>query len=39
MVKIYLVFYILLLEPAPENIKITENVEIDDNTELEYKVE
>jgi hypothetical protein len=33
MLKIYLVFYISLLEPAPENVKITKNVEINDNIE------
>ena len=38
MLKIYLVFYILLLEPAPENVKITKNIEIKDNIEQEYKV-
>jgi hypothetical protein len=29
----------LLLEPALENTKITENIEIDDDIEQEYKVE
>jgi hypothetical protein len=38
MLKIHLVFYISLLEPAPKNAKITENMEIDDDTEQEYKV-
>jgi hypothetical protein len=33
MLKIHLVFYISLLEPALKNIKIAENVEINDNTE------
>lgn len=33
MTKIHLVFHILLLEPAPENTKITENIEIEDDTE------
>jgi hypothetical protein len=39
MSKIHPVFHILLLEPAPENAKITENVEINDDTEQEYEVE
>ena len=39
MSKIYLVFYVSLLEPALENIKIAKNMEIKDNTEQEYKVE
>jgi hypothetical protein len=39
MSKIHLVFHILLLEPALENIKITKNIEINDNIEQEYKVE
>jgi hypothetical protein len=38
MSKIYLVFHILLLEPALKNTKITENVEINNDTEQEYKV-
>lgn len=38
MSKIHLVFHVSLLEPAPENIKITKNMEIKDNTEQEYKV-
>jgi hypothetical protein len=38
MSKIHLVFYISLLEPAPENAKITENVEINDDTKQEYEV-
>ena len=38
MLKIHLVFYILLLEPAPENAKITKNIEINKDTEQEYKV-
>ena len=33
MLKIYLVFYILLLELAPEKTKIAENIEIKDNIE------
>ena len=33
MLKIYLVFYILLLELALENTKITKNIEIKDNIE------
>jgi hypothetical protein len=33
MSKIHLVFYILLLEPALENTKITKNMEINDDTE------
>jgi hypothetical protein len=32
MLKIHLVFYILLLELAPKNTKITEDVEINNNT-------
>jgi hypothetical protein len=39
MLKIYPVFHISLLEPAPKNAKITENVEINDDTEQEYEVE
>jgi hypothetical protein len=39
MSKIYLVFYILLLEPALKHILITENIEINDDTEQEYEVE
>jgi hypothetical protein len=39
MSKIHLVFYILLLELAPENVKITKNMEINNNTKQEYKVE
>ena len=38
MLKIYLVFYVSLLELALENIKITKNMEIKDNIEQEYKV-
>ena len=33
MLKIHLVFYILLLELALENTKITKNIEIKDNIE------
>ena len=33
MLKIYLVFYILLLELALENAKITENIEIKNDIE------
>jgi hypothetical protein len=33
MLKIHLVFHVSLLEPAPENAKITENIEINNNTE------
>jgi hypothetical protein len=32
MLKIHLVFYILLLELAPKNVKSTENIEINNNT-------
>jgi hypothetical protein len=39
MSKIHPVFHVSLLEPAPENVKITENIEIKDNTEQEYEVE
>ena len=39
MLKIHLVFYVLLLELALENTKITENMEIKDDIEQEYKVE
>ena len=35
---IYPVFHILLLEPAPQNVKITENIEIEED-ENEYEVE
>ena len=38
MLKIHLVFYILLLEPAPKNTKITKDIEINNNTKQEYKV-
>lgn len=38
MSKIHLVFYILLLEPAPKNAKIAKNMEINNNTEQEYKI-
>jgi hypothetical protein len=38
MLKIHLVFYILLLEPAPKHALITENIEINNNIEQEYKV-
>lgn len=38
MSKIYPVFHVSLLEPAPENAKIAENIEIKDNTEQEYEV-
>lgn len=38
MIKIYLVFHILLLEPALKNAKITKNIEINNNIEQEYKV-
>lgn len=37
--KIHLVFYISLLESAPENVQIAENVEIANDTEQEYEVE
>ena len=36
--KIYLVFYISLLEPALENAELAINIEIEE-TENEYKVE
>jgi hypothetical protein len=39
MLKIHLVFYILLLEPALKNATIAENVEINDDIEQEYEVE
>jgi hypothetical protein len=39
MLKIHLVFYILLLEPAPKNTIIAENMEINDDTEQKYEVE
>jgi hypothetical protein len=39
MSKIYPVFHISLLEPAPKHALITENIEIDDDTEQEYEVE
>lgn len=38
MSKIHPVFYISLLEPALEKVKITKNMEINNNTEQEYKV-
>jgi hypothetical protein len=38
MSKIYPVFYISLLEPAPKNAIIAENVEINNDTEQEYEV-
>jgi hypothetical protein len=38
MLKIHLVFYILLLEPALKHALITKNIEINNNIEQEYKV-
>lgn len=37
--RIYLVFYISLLEPAPKNAEIATNIEIKEETEDEYKVD
>lgn len=39
MKRIYPVFHISLLEPAPENAQIATNVEIEDASEEEYEVE
>jgi hypothetical protein len=39
MKRLYLVFYISLLEPAPENAKIATNIQIEEESEDEYKVE
>jgi hypothetical protein len=36
--RIYIIFYILLLEKAPKNAKVTTNVEIEEETENKYKV-
>jgi hypothetical protein len=37
--RIYIIFYILLLEKAPNNAKIATNIKIEEETENEYKVE
>jgi hypothetical protein len=37
--KLYVVFYILLLEPALNNAKLAINIEIEEETKDEYKVE
>jgi hypothetical protein len=37
--RIYITFYILLLEKAPKDAKIATNVEIKEEIENEYKVE
>jgi hypothetical protein len=38
-IKIYPNFYVLLLEKAPDNIKIPDNMELNENTiKEEYKV-
>ena len=37
--RIYLIFYILLLEKVPKSAKIATNVEIGEETENKYKVE
>lgn len=34
----YLIFYISLLEKAPNNIEIAINIEIEDTSEEEYEV-
>lgn len=39
MQRIYPIFHISLLEPAPENAKLATNIEIEKETENEYKVE
>lgn len=39
MQKLHLVFYILLLEPVPNNAELIINVEIEEGIENEYKVE
>ena len=39
MQKLYLVFYISLLEPALKNAKLATNIEIKEETENEYIVE
>jgi hypothetical protein len=37
--RIYIIFYVLLLEKAPKNAEIATNIEIEEETENEYKVE
>jgi hypothetical protein len=37
--RIYVIFYVLLLEKAPKNAEIATNIEIEEETENEYKVE
>ena len=37
--KIYLVFYISLLEPALDGIEMLDNIKLNKDTEQEYKVE
>jgi hypothetical protein len=37
--RIYIIFYILLLEKALNNAEIATNIEIEEETENEYKVE
>jgi hypothetical protein len=37
--RIYIIFYILLLEKVPKNAEIATNIKIEEETENEYKVE
>jgi hypothetical protein len=37
--RIYIIFYILLLEKAPNNAEIATNINIKEETENKYKVE
>jgi hypothetical protein len=37
--KLYIVFYISLLEPVLNNAELTTNIEIEEETKDEYKVE
>jgi hypothetical protein len=36
--RIYITFYVLLLEKAPKNAEVATNIEIEEETENEYKV-
>ena len=37
--RIYITFYVSLLEKAPKNAEIATNIEIEEETENEYKIE
>jgi hypothetical protein len=37
--RIYIIFYVSLLEKVPKNAEIATNIEIEEETENEYKVE